>query len=294
MSSIIPFEQVEAAAHEILDHHAKVGRPLNKSERRDFAGVLEMYESVVESREFRKLPKDIKARHHAVIDALRNVIEPPPPEEIILEPLSLEDLETRILAVLDVAESFKRPLSPEERKPFRPLLAHCYADHIKEAVAAMDDSWQDHYVKLFTELREAIAPDPPIGEGELVPRFTRVKNDQRVERHKGNNAVKSKAIEGMDVRRMTTEEVRAAISFISRLCSALVVLTQELALVSPRHRPVVLEIVRSGTYASAAAERFVAGFKLDDIPDESTPAEIAEHARIMGELNGNDFTGEDE
>lgn len=292
----IPSEQIEEAANEVLDYHARMGRPLNRAERRDFAPILELYESWLESDDYLELPNDTQARHEHTIDALRKVISPPPPEDVILEPLSLPEIESRILCVLDIAETWARPLLPEERKPYRDLLANCYSESTRDAIAALPSHRHDHYYRMFAELREVVEPDPPVGDGQLLPPLTRTHESQRIELHAGNFAPRIRVLEGLAVRRLTAEETRARLTFIGRLVCAIGVLARELAMASPQHRCVVQEVARAGQYATACARRFTQTFDPDGMPADLTPDEVSEHARIMGEFTGDavdaDFEGD--
>lgn len=292
-SSPIPFEQIEEAANSVLDHHAFVGRALTRSERADFAPILELYESWQESPGFKELAADAREHHADKLAAVRDVIEPPPPEDLVLEPLSLSEIESRIVAFVDLAETFQRPLMPEERKPFKDLLANCYAEHTRSAIAALPEAQQTYYYELITSLRNIVEPDPPVGEGELLPSFTRTRSEQRNElnykidkdgKKKGNYSVKTRALEGLSIRRLTPEETRSRLKFVGKLITGIGVLTRELALASPPHRAIVADIVRCARFAIKRAEKFTQSYDPDSLPEELTPEEISDHARIMGEL----------
>src|SRR5262249_21460386 len=118
----ITLEQIEEAANKVLDQRALLGRPLNKKERKKYVPILEMYESAAEGRKFRKRNPALQEHPTQILARLREVVEPPPPEDIPLEELSLADLEARILSILDVQETLKRPFMPAERKPWLRLL----------------------------------------------------------------------------------------------------------------------------------------------------------------------------
>ena len=285
MAEEIPLDQIEAAAIEVLSHYARMGRPLTKAEQRDFGPIEDAYEAATETRDFRKLAPEVQAHHQHLLAQLHSIVTPPIVDDVALEEIPLQELVERTRAALDLRRAFRRPLLPSERQIFRPLAAAWQTEKIGEALKDTPRELWLRYNDLFTALmRQIVDPDPPEGDGELVPQLDHQRPEMRAELHDGNYSLKNQRFSGKSIHRLTTAEAKERMSFIARLCNGIAALTYELALVHQREQDDAAEMVRLGTYMVAKVENILSNLKGKAIPATPSPEEVIENARKMGAL----------
>jgi hypothetical protein len=194
--------------------------------------------------------------------------------------LTLDHLEQITVAVLDLAETLRRPLLKSEQRAIWPLLKFWEHPAIKRALRGKDEEQIDYYRGLLGKLVQAVEPDP-------VPqvRLQREKPEAVAELHLGNFAVKCAPFQGVTVRRLTTGEVMERVELLEHLAESITIVASELSMVRQRDRPAATKIARLGERISKMALTFSRAVKAaPSIPEKKSEEELQYEAERLRQL----------